>query len=242
MRLRVGQAGARRAQVLVPDRREQDKADGGLINREGAKRRRRGRRGRGRCFFLFAALPLRGFHCGAALLLRGEFNRIHALAEFLFETRGAHGLGAVAGGVGVQRPVLRAVGHFLQGRGHAVAEEDDGGLYHGDLFLQPLPALRGRVEGCARPAAGRVAAEGEIAHGEPAIGELLDHARLQVAIGAFALEERVAEEEDAVAVLDFKWLRASDVREEECGEGEEDVAHEQSDSRAVFGRQSPGQG
>ena len=49
-----------------------------------------------------------------------------------------------------------------------------------------------------------------------AVGELLVHARLEVAVGALALEQGVAEEKDAVAILDFKRLGGA-----ERGEAEE---------------------
>jgi hypothetical protein len=38
------------------------------------------------------------------------------------------------------------------------------------------------------------------------IRKLLVHARLEVAVGAFPLEQGVAEEKDAVAILNLKWL------------------------------------
>ena len=113
---------------------------------------------------------------------------------------------------------MGAIRHFLQARGHAVAEEDDGGPHQRDLLEEPLPALGRRVKGGAAEAERGVAGEAEVTDGEGAVGELLAHPRFQIAVGALALQQRVAEEEDAVAGEDFKRRRggAGD------GEGEEE--------------------
>ena len=153
---------------------------------------------------------------------------IHQLGHLLFEAPDGIRLAAVARLVAVERDVLRAVGHFLQARGHAVGEEDDGGFDHGDAFLQPLPAFVRPVEAGAGDAVRRVAGPGEIAHGEVAVGELLVHPRFEIAVGVLAFEEGVAEEEDAVAFHDLegRGVGGAEGREEEDEqEGEEAGAH-----------------
>ena len=131
-------------------------------------------------------------------------NGIHQLPKFLLKPHDGIRRAAVARGVGIERDVLRAIRHFLQARGHAVAEEDDAGFDHRDAFLQPLPAFVRPVEAGAGDAARRVAGPREIAHGEVAVGELLVHPRFEIAVGVLAFEEGVAEEEDAVAFHDLE--------------------------------------
>ena len=92
----------------------------------------------------------------------------------------------------------------LQARRHAVAEDADGGIHRGDLFFQTHEALRRGVERSARPAERIVGGVGEIANGEVAVGELLLHPCFEIAEGSFAFEQRIAEQQHAVALLDFK--------------------------------------
>jgi hypothetical protein len=54
------------------------------------------------------------------------------------------------------------------------------------------------------------------------VGELLVHPRLEIAVGPFALEERIAQEEDAVTVFDLERLSGTGGE----GEGEEERAEE----------------
>src|SRR6185436_15607411 len=103
--------------------------------------------------------------------------------------------------VAIEHDVATAVRHLLQTCGHAVAENRDRGFHEGDLLLQPLPAFVRAVERGARPAARRVAVPREIAHAEFYIGKLLVHARLERAEALFALEERIAEQQHAIAVF-----------------------------------------
>lgn len=195
----VGEAGAAGAQVFVPDGAEQDEAHRGLT------------------VLRLSPFAFRLFH-----------NRVHELAEFLFEPRGGHRLRTVTGGVGVERGVAAFVREFLQAGGHAVAEEDDRGLHQIELLAEPLPALGRRIEAGARNAEWGVAGKAEIAHGEGAVGELLVHPRFQITVSALALQQRIAEEKHAVAGEDLERRGRGRGRGREESEGPEE-AEEQGD-------------
>ncbi len=166
----------------------------------------------------------------------GDFvDRIHELGELAFETRSRHGLGAVADGVGIERGIAGAVGDFLKARRHAVSEEHDGRFHKSDLLFQSFESFGHWIETGARPAERSVAGEAEIAHREVAIQELLLHARLEVTVGAFALEEGVAEEEDAVAFLDFK--RVGGVEGDEAERKDDEAAEEEGAEHGKWRRE-----
>ena len=115
------------------------------------------------------------------------------------------------------------------------------GADFGDVFFQPRGAFVGVIKAGAGPAARGLAAPGEIAHDEVAIGELLVDPRLEIAVGALALEEGVAEEEDAVAVLDFKRLGGAREEGDEDEEGDEEgEAHGDIEGRDVSPEMNPG--
>ena len=217
---RVGEAGAGAPQVFVPDGGEDDEADSGEHTRPACWRRRpavanfggavgggsawSGGSVAGSAFRRDAGTNTRDACAPRSRSGRLFNNRVHQRAEFLFEPHRRHRLLAVPRRVPVQRGVAALVRHFLQARGHAVAEEDDRRFHQRDLLEEPLPALGRRIEGGAAEAERGVAGEAEVADGEGAVGELLAHPRFQIAVGALAFEEGIAEEEDAVAGEDFK--------------------------------------
>ena len=87
--------------------------------------------------------------------------------------------------------------------GHAVAEEDDGRFQQRDGIGQLLEPGFGRfavIEPDARLAGRCVPAPAEVAKDDLAIWELCGEKMLDVAVGFFAFNERVANEHDAVAV------------------------------------------
>ena len=137
-------------------------------------------------------------HLAADAVLLDEF---HQLGDFALQA-GRRVLGAVAGRVRVEGWVVLAIGKFFQGGGHAVADDRDGGLHHGELFFELLDALGDRIEARAGGAEGSVAGVAEITHGELLAGEFLPHLRLEHAVIIFALHQHVTDEQDAVAVLE----------------------------------------
>ena len=138
----------------------------------------------------------------AHLTLRaGLDDQLHELGQFAAELGGAV-VDAVARRVGVQDRVVAAVGEVVEARGHAVPEDRDGGLHHGELFLQAVDAPGDRIEAGARGAQGAVAAVAEVAHGEVLPGEGAAHLALQVSVVVLALDEHVADQQDAVAVVE----------------------------------------
>ena len=137
----------------------------------------------------------------ADLALRtGLHDQFHQLGQFAAELGGAV-VDAVAGGVRIQDRVVAAVGQVVEACGHAVAEDRDGGLHHGELLAEAVDALGDGIEAGARGAERAVAAVAEVAHGEVLAGEALAHTRLEVAVVILALDEHVADQQDAVAVV-----------------------------------------
>lgn len=126
----------------------------------------------------------------------------------------ARGGGEFGEGVEQTRVVggeFRFAGGTVEGVGHAVADEDDGGFGVGDLLLELGPALVGglaagleEAEAGAGGAGGGVAAPAEVAESDGAIGGAGGEHELDPAVGLLALDEGVAEEDDAVTVAEFK--------------------------------------
>lgn len=126
-------------------------------------------------------------------------DQLEEAFQFLLEA--LHGHRAIAGVIGIEGPVVGAVGEFLQAGGHAVAENDDGGFGEGEVIAEAIEAGLGGIEAGTGESAGGVAAPGEIAEGEVDVLEALLQFALEVTGVAFRFEEGVAEEDDAVAVL-----------------------------------------
>ena len=131
----------------------------------------------------------------------GRGDEVHQLQQFAAEFGGAV-VGAVASRVRVEDGVVLAVGQVVQAGGHAVAQDRHGRLHDGELFLEAVDALGHGIEAGARGAQRAVAAVAEVAHGEVPARELAAHLGLEVAKVVFALDEHVADEQDAVAVLE----------------------------------------
>ena len=118
---------------------------------------------------------------------------------------------------------------LFERRRHAVAEECDRRFHQRNLFLHMLQPFFLRfvpVETRARPAHRRVGGPGEVAKGDVAVGKCGSQTRFDVAIVHFALEERVADEQHAVAVLQFKRFGRGGARRqpeggEQCETGEQ---------------------
>ena len=127
-------------------------------------------------------------------------DQFHQLGDFALQA-GRRVLGAVAGRVRVKGWVVLAVGEFFERSGHAVADDRDGRLHDGELFFELFDALGDRVEAGAGGAEGGVAGVAEITHGEFLAREFLAHLRLEHAVVVFALHQHVADEQDAVAVV-----------------------------------------
>jgi len=118
-------------------------------------------------------------------------------------------------------------GGAVEGVGHAVADEDDGGAGVGDLLLKLNPALVGglaaglhEAESGAGGAGGGVRAPAEVAEGDVAIGGAGGEHELDPTVVLFALDEGVAEENDAVAVAKLE-ARRGGIGGARGGEGEE---------------------
>ena len=118
-------------------------------------------------------------------------------------------------------------GGAVEGVGHAVADEDDGGAGVGDLLLELGPTLVSglaagleEAEAGAGGSGGRVGAPAEVAEGDVAIGGAGGEHELDPAVVLFALDEGVTEEDNAVAVAELE-ARRRGVGGARGGEGEE---------------------
>src|SRR4051812_42858309 len=86
-------------------------------------------------------------------------------------------------------------------------------------------AFRWRAEPRPRDTLDGVAAPAQVADDQVAVGETADQPGLEVAVRAVALDERVADQQDAVAVGRVPHLgRAGDRGEQSRGHKENDVA------------------
>ncbi len=137
-------------------------------------------------------------HLAAGGMLLDEF---HQLRDFALQA-GRSVFGAVAGRVGVEGGIVLAVGEFFQRGGHAVADDRDGRLHDGELFFKLFDALGDRIETGARSTERGVAGVAEVTDGEFLAGEFLAHLRLEHAVVVLALHQHVADEQDAIAVLE----------------------------------------
>ena len=128
-------------------------------------------------------------------------DQLHQLGDFALQA-GRRVLGAVAGRVRIEGRVVLAIGEFFERSGHAVTDDRDCRLHDGELLLELFDALRDRVEAGARSTERGVAGVTEVTHGEFLAREFLAHLRLEHAIVVLALHQHVADEEDAIAVLE----------------------------------------
>jgi hypothetical protein len=138
-------------------------------------------------------------------------DEVHELEHLAAEFGGAV-VEAVARRIGIQDWVVLPVSEFVQTRRHAVTEDRHGRLHDRELFLQAVHAFGDGVKTGARSAEGAVAAITEVANGEITAGEFAAHLGLQVPEVVFAFDEDIADEQDAIAVLE---------RELRLGEGAE---------------------
>ena len=99
---------------------------------------------------------------------------------------------------------LRQAGRAVEGFVAAVAENDDGRLEGKDVVLERLEAVGPRAEAGAGVAPNVVAAPAEVAEGDVAVGPAAGQGRLPVAVALFAFDQRGADEDDAVAVLQLE--------------------------------------
>ena len=128
-------------------------------------------------------------------------DQLHQLGDFALQA-GRRVFGAVAGRVRIEGRVVLAIGEFFERSGHAVTDDRDGRLHDGELLLELFDALGDRIEAGAGGAEGGVAGVAEITHGEFLAGEFLAHLRLEHAVVVFALHQHVADEQDAVTVVE----------------------------------------
>ena len=134
----------------------------------------------------------------AGAMLRDE---VHQLGDFTLQASRSM-LRAVAGRIRIEGGVVLAIGEFFERSGHAVADDRHGRLHDGELFLELFDALGDRFEAGARSTERGVAGVAEITHGEFLAGEFLAHLGLENAVVILALDEHVADEQDAIAVLE----------------------------------------
>ena len=127
------------------------------------------------------------------------------------EARGGGEFGEGVEEAGIVGGEFLLTGRAVEGVGHAVADEDNGGFGVGDLLLELGPALVGglaagleEAEAGAGGAGGGIGAPAEVAEGDAAIGGADGEHELDPAVGLLALDEGVAEEDDAVTVAKFK--------------------------------------
>ena len=127
------------------------------------------------------------------------------------EARGGSELGEGVEQPGVVGGELCLTGGAVEGVRHAVADEDHGGFRVGDLLLELDRTLIGRLEAGlheaeagAGGARGRVGAPAEVAGGDSAVAGAGGEHELDPAVVLLALDEGVAEEDDAVTVAEFK--------------------------------------
>ena len=128
-------------------------------------------------------------------------DQIHQLGDFALQA-GRRVLGAVAGRIRIEGRVILAISQLLERSGHAVADDCDGRFHDSELFLELFDALGDRIEAGARGAERGVAGVAEVTHGKFLTGEFLAHLGLENAVVALALDEHIADEEDAIAILE----------------------------------------
>ena len=131
----------------------------------------------------------------------GFLDELHQLGDFALEA-GRRVFGAVTGRVGVEGGVVLAVGEFLERGGHAVADDRDGRLHDRELLLELLRSFGDRVEAGARGAERRITGVAEVTHGELLAREFAAHLGLDVTVVVFAFDQHVADQEDAITVIE----------------------------------------
>jgi hypothetical protein len=99
---------------------------------------------------------------------------------------------------------VRQAAEALEGELGAVAKQDDGGLEHLEMGGEALQALLRRPEVGTRVAEDGVAAPGEIAHGDFHFAEGEREAWLKGTVTLLALDDGVADEDEAVAVFELE--------------------------------------
>ena len=160
-------------------------------------------------------------------------DEFHQLRDFPLQARRGM-FGAVARRVGVEGGVVLAIGEFFERSGHAVADDSDGGLHDGELLLELFDALGGGIEAGAGDTERGVAGVAEVTDGEFLAGEFLAHLRLEHAVVVLALHQHVADEQDAVAVLEREL--ASFVGGDDVGLGSDEDAKGQQGGKAGHDR------
>ena len=85
--------------------------------------------------------------------------------------------------------------------GHAVADDQHGRLRGHDLLHRAPETGLGRIEPGPGEPADRVAAPAQVAEGQVQVGVREGQERLEVAVSLVALDERIADQDDPVAVL-----------------------------------------
>ena len=95
--------------------------------------------------------------------------------------------------------------HGFETCGHAVADDGHGRLHDLKLFLEAVDALDDRVEACTRGAKRAVAAVAQITHGEFLTRKFSAHLGFDLTVIIFALNQHVADEQDAVTVVECKF-------------------------------------
>ena len=128
-------------------------------------------------------------------------DQVHQLGDITLQA-GGRVFRAIAGRIRIEGRVVLAISEFFERSGHAVADDSDGRLHDGELLLEQLDAFGDRIETGARSTEGRIAGVTKVAHGELLSREFLTHLRLKETIVALALDEYVADEEHAVAILE----------------------------------------
>ena len=115
---------------------------------------------------------------------------------------------------------LRQAGLPFERFVRAVADEDHRRLQCQRLIDQLVEALVGvgEVEAAAGLAADGVAAPAEVAEGDALVGVGGDERGLPVAVALLAFDERTADPDDAVAVLELEGLLGGGLGEHERGE------------------------
>ena len=123
--------------------------------------------------------------------------------------------------------------------GHAVADEDHRGLQREDVALQVLEAVGRGAEARAGVAVHRVAAPAQVAEADLPLGIAGGQDRLEIAVAGVAFDQRIAHEDDPVAILQLE-PRGSGGGSRRVRRSHAETQESQYDAKGALHEVSPG--
>ena len=145
-----------------------------------------------------------------------RFDQIHQREQLCAKLRRAV-IHTITHRVGIEHRIILSIGQIIQTRRHAITQDRHRRLHHRELLLQRLHALIHRIKARPRSSQWAVATVTQIAHRKALASKLAPQFGFEVAIVILALDEHVANQQHAVAIVDFKFAfsRACDGGKEE---------------------------